>query len=81
MPHVHIFLYPGRTNEQKKSLADHIINDMVEVIGTSEDVISIGFEEVTPENWDEYVVKPFIAEKKEFLVKPPKYESKYFKDG
>ena len=79
MPHVHIFLYPGRTAGQKENLASRIIADMNETIGASEDAISISFEEVLPENWDEMVVRPLIAEKKKYLFKPPGYKSKYLK--
>ena len=78
MPHVHVKMYPGRTGEQKKALTDRIVKAMDETMGIEPKWISVSYEEIEPEEWDESVVKPDIAEKKEFLFKPPEYESKYF---
>ena len=78
MPHVHVFLYPGRSQNQKKSLAERITSLLKEEIGVSDEVISVSFEEVLPESWDDSVVKPFIVEKKEWLFKAPGYSSRYF---
>ena len=50
---------------------------MEETIGTDAKSISVSFEEIAPEEWDEAVVKPDIAGKKGFLFKPPEYKSKY----
>lgn len=77
MPHVSIKMYPGRTAEQKKALSDRIVRAMEETIGADSKSISVSFEEIAPEEWDEAVVKPDIAGKKEFLFKPPEYKSKY----
>ena len=78
MPHVHVKMYPGRTMEQKKELTDRIVKAMNETMGIESKWISVSYEEIVPEAWDDSVVKPDIAGKKEFLFKPPEYESKYF---
>jgi len=78
MPHVHVKMYPGRTGEQKKAFTDRIVKAMEETMGVEPRWISVSYEEIGPEEWDEKVVKPDIAAKKEFLFKPPEYESKYF---
>ena len=74
MPHVHIFLYPGRTIKQKEDLTKRIVSDLNEIIGASNDVISVSYEEVSPDKWDKDVVKPFIVERKQFLFKAPEYK-------
>ena len=77
MPHVHVKMYPGRTREQKQKLTDRIVKAMNETMGIEPKWVSVSYEEIEPEVWDEVVVKPDIAGKKEFLFKPPEYESKY----
>ena len=77
MPHVHVKLYPGRTDEQKKAFTDKLVKAMEETMGVEPKWLSVSFEEIGPDRWDEEVVKPDIAAKKEFLFKPPEYESKY----
>lgn len=68
MPHVSIKMYPGRTDEQKKALTNRIVRAMEETIGTDAKSISVSFEEIAPEEWDEAVVKPDIAGKRNFFL-------------
>ena len=79
MPHVSIKLYPGRTLEQKRLLTKRIVTAMGETIGARPESISVSFEEVKPEDWDEKVVRPDIAERLDCVVKLPGYPSKYLK--
>jgi 4-oxalocrotonate tautomerase len=77
MPHVSIKLYPGRTEAQKLRLAERIVSAMGETIKAQPETISISFEEVSAEDWDEQVVKHDIADKLDCVVKLPGYRSKY----
>ena len=77
MPHVSVKLYPGRTEAQKLQLAERIVSAMGETIGARPETISVSFEEVSAEDWDEKVVKPDIADKLSCVVKLPGYRSKY----
>jgi len=77
MPHVNIKLYPGRSIEQKKELTNKIIKAMEETIAANSKYISVTFEEIKPEDWDEKVVKPEMVDKKELLFKSPEYKTKY----
>ena len=77
MPHVIIKMFPGRDERQKRELTDRIIRDMEETIDATSDSISVSFEEISPKEWDEQVVKPDIIDKKAFLFKSPSYKSKY----
>jgi 4-oxalocrotonate tautomerase len=51
MPHVTIKCYPGRSEEQKKLLAQKIAGDIVECFGAAEGSISIDIQEVPQEQW------------------------------
>ena len=74
MPHVIVKLYPGRTEEQKNRLTEEIVRSVVSVAGCSEDAVSVGFEEVPPEQWVERVFNPDIVAKRETLYKQPGYD-------
>lgn len=71
MPHVIIKLWPGRTEEQKIKLTERIVKDMTETFNCPETAVSVAFEEVETEKWEETVVKPDIIEKEKYLYKKP----------
>lgn len=73
MPHVNIKLYPGRSEEIKKELADKIAKVVSEVAGTSLGSISVAIEEIEKENWMKDVYEKDIIEKRELLYKEPEY--------
>jgi 4-oxalocrotonate tautomerase len=77
MPHVIIKLFPGRTEEQKETLTRRVVDVIEETAGVDEKAVSVSFEEVSPEDWDELVVRPDIAEKRDQVTKFPGYPSKY----
>ena len=60
MPHVIVKLYPGRTEEQKKRLADEIVRDVVAIAKCAEKSVSVAIEEVHPDDWNEKVYAPDI---------------------
>ena len=55
MPHVIVKLYPGRTKEQKRRLADEIVRDVVDIAKCAEKSVSVAIEEVHPDDWTEKV--------------------------
>jgi 4-oxalocrotonate tautomerase len=79
MPHVIIKLFPGRTREQKEELTRRIVRSVEETVDAEERTISVSFEEVSPNQWEDRVVRPDIAEKKDQVTKFPGYSSKYLK--
>lgn len=73
MPHVIVKLYPGRSEEQKKKLADEIAKDVVAIAKCDEKSVSVAFEEIEKQDWAAKVYKPDILDKKEGLYKEPGY--------
>ena len=74
MPHVIVKLWPGRSDQQKARLADKIAKDVMDVLNYGEESVSVGFEEITSQDWKEKVYKPDIQDKWEKLYKRPGYE-------
>lgn len=60
MPHIIIKLWPGKTREQKKELAEKFTQDMSETLGVPEKGITIAFDEVCREEWYDKVHVPLI---------------------
>lgn len=73
MPHVSIKLYPGRSEEQKKRLAEQIVKDVVALANCAEKSVSVAIEEITPEDWPEKVYRPEILGSWDKLYKQPGY--------
>jgi 4-oxalocrotonate tautomerase len=73
MPHVIVKLWPGRTEEQKKRLANEIVKDVVAIAGCEEKSVSVAFEEVARDDWAERVYRPDILDKVDTLYKKPGY--------
>lgn len=73
MPHISIKLYPGKSEQQKVRLAEQIVKDVISLLESSEDSISVAIEEINPEDWVEKVYKPDILNNSEKLYKKPGY--------
>ncbi len=73
MPHIIVKLYPGRSEQQKKKLAEKIMEDVVSIAGCEKGVVSVSFEEVEPGDWADSVYKPDILEKQDSLYIKPDY--------
>ena len=74
MPHVVVKLYAGRTEAQKTKLAEEIVKAVMAGVGSAEESISVGVEDVAPGDWTEKVYKPDIADKWDTLYKKPGYD-------
>ena len=74
MPHVIVKLWPGKSDEQKQRLAERIVKDVMDVLRYGDESVSVGFEEITSQDWMEEVYKPDIQGKWDTLYKKPGYE-------
>ena len=73
MPHVIVKLWPGKSEAQKKRLADRISQDVMEVLHYGDESVSVAFEEISAKDWKEKVYKPDIQNQPEKLYKKPGY--------
>jgi 4-oxalocrotonate tautomerase len=74
MPHVIVKLYAGRSDEQKRALADAVTQAVISTLGSSEASVSVAIEDVSPERWVEDVYKPDILGHSDTLYKKPGYD-------
>jgi 4-oxalocrotonate tautomerase len=74
MPHVIVKLYSGRPGREKKRLADEITRAVMTTLNYGEESVSVGIEDVKPEDWAEKVYRPDILDKTATLYKKPGYD-------
>jgi 4-oxalocrotonate tautomerase len=73
MPHVVIKLHSGRSRDQKTKLAEAVTRAVMSALGSAETSVSVGIEDVAPEDWAEHVFKPDIVGKAATIYKQPGY--------
>jgi 4-oxalocrotonate tautomerase len=73
MPHVIVKLWPGKSEEQKRRLADAISKDVMDILNYGEESVSVAIEEVSSKSWAEKVYKPDILDNSDKLYKKPGY--------
>lgn len=73
-PHVVVKMYAGRTEEQKKELADEIVKAVMSKLGSTEESISVAIEEINKKDWTLKVYKTEIEGKEDTLYKKPGYK-------
>ena len=73
MPHVIVKLWPGKTEKQKKQLAERITKDVMDVLHYGEESVSVAFEEISSRDWAKKVYQPDIVSQPEKLYKKPGY--------
>jgi len=74
MPHIIVKLWPGKSEAQKKELAERITKDVMSVLKYGEESVSVAMEEVSSREWMKKVYKPDIQEKWDTLYKEPGYD-------
>lgn len=74
MPHVIVKMFAGRSEEDKKRLADRVALAVMNTLGSSESSISVAVEDVDPGEWGEKVYDPDIAGRAKSLYKKPGYQ-------
>jgi 4-oxalocrotonate tautomerase len=73
MPHVLVKLWPGKSEQQKKRLAQLITRAVVESLDYGEESVSVAMEEVKARDWLEQVFKPDVKAKWKTLYQKPGY--------
>ncbi len=73
MPHVIVKLWPGKSEEQKRRLADAISKDVMNILNHGEESVSVAIEEVSSKSWAERVYKPDILGNSDKLYRKPGY--------
>jgi 4-oxalocrotonate tautomerase len=73
MPHVTIKLYPGRTEEKKKVLAQKIAEEVAEIAGCKESSVSVAIDEIQESEWMTKVYENDIVKNQDKLVIKPGY--------
>ena len=73
MPHVIVKLWPGKSEQQKRQLADAISKDVMNILNYGEEPVSVAIEEVSSKSWAEKVYKPDILDNSDKLYKKPGY--------
>ena len=73
MPHVIVQLWTGKSEHQKRRLADAITKDIATILNYGDESVSVALEEVTTAEWAEKVYRPNIVEKAATLCKKPGY--------
>lgn len=73
MPHVIVKMWPGKSEAQKKRLAEKIIDDVMDVFDYGEESVSAAMQEIKSMDWAEKVCRPDILECPDKLYKQPGY--------
>jgi 4-oxalocrotonate tautomerase len=63
MLHVIVKLWPGKSEAQKRRLAEVITKDVATVLNYGDESVSVAMEEVTAAEWREQVYQPDIIAK------------------
>jgi 4-oxalocrotonate tautomerase len=58
MPHVIVKLWPGKSEEQKRRLADAISKDVMNILNYGEESVSVAIEEVSSKSWPSKSISP-----------------------
>jgi len=74
MPHVIVKLWPGKSEQQKKTLAGAITKDIMEILHYGEESVSVAMEEIKPSEWVEKVYRPEVKNNLDKLYKKPGYD-------
>lgn len=70
MPHVVVKLWPGKSEAQKRRLAECITEAVTDVLHHGDDSVSVAMEEIPAEEWPERVYRPIMAEPDKLYKKP-----------
>jgi 4-oxalocrotonate tautomerase len=74
MPHVIVKLYSGRSEQQKAALAEALTSAVTRTLKLDVDSVSVGIEDVEPNDWAVKVYKADILGKPETIYKKPGYD-------
>ncbi len=75
MPHIGIKMLEGRTEEQKKRVAEAVKNALAEALNMGDHYITVSIEDFDAEQWQE-VFKSEITDKPDKVYVKPNYDPK-----
>jgi len=73
VPHVIVKLWPGKSEAHKRRLTDAIVESVTGILSCGAQSVSVGFDEVPPDDCMTHVFQPDIARKWSSLTKQPGY--------
>jgi 4-oxalocrotonate tautomerase len=74
MPHVIVKLYSGRSEQQKAALAEALTSAVTRTLKLDVDSVSVGIEDVEPNDWAATVYRTDILGKPATIYKKPGYD-------
>ncbi|KAA1180481.1 4-oxalocrotonate tautomerase [Rhizobium tropici] len=74
MPHLILKMVSGRTETQKRTVAERLTKVIVETLGVDEGSVSVAIEDVAMADWTESVYVPDIQAKPDAIYKKPGYD-------
>jgi 4-oxalocrotonate tautomerase len=73
MPHVIVKMHSGRSEQLKAKLAEELTKAVMATLKSAEESVSVGVEDVEPQDWAEKVYKTDILGKPRTIYKRPGY--------
>jgi 4-oxalocrotonate tautomerase len=73
VPHVIVKLWPGKSEKQKRKLAEEITRSVMSTLHYGAESISVAFEEVEARHWATKVYQTHIVGHEDELYKKPDY--------
>ena len=73
MPHIIVKLWPGKSEQQKRRLAEKITRSVMETLHYAQESVSVAFEEITAKDWASKVYHADIVGNEGKLYKKPGY--------
>lgn len=73
MPHLNVRMYAGRSDAEKRELADRLTQVVTETLGYGDEAVSVAIEDVAPKDWMDGVYRTDIAAHPDRLFKRPGY--------
>lgn len=67
-------LWPGKSEQQKKRLAEEITRDVTSILHYGEESVSVAMEEIKPDEWAEKVYRAELKNNLDKLYKKPGYD-------
>lgn len=74
MPHVEIFCYPGRSDEQKTGCAEKVAEAVAQTLGCDTSSVSVTVKEIRKEDWKEKIWDAKIIPDDSEMYKKPGYD-------
>lgn len=75
MPHISVKMLKGRTDEQKRQLAQALEKTLSETLGCATSWVTVSIEDYTANQWQD-VFKKEVTENEENLYKKAQYDPK-----